>query len=151
MIFDHLADNPTLTLCVYSVGLASGPGFIATLRRRGLAGNALVAAALAAAVGTLVALRAVVSITAGASAGAFTGGLTNTPALAGALEALQAHLSPSAFERLGSEPVVGYSLTYPLGVLVPLIAAWLLLRRGGTGRAPLGDRVRVVAPAAQWP
>ena len=37
-----------LALCVYTVGLASGPGFIAAMRRRGLAANAVVVAAIAA-------------------------------------------------------------------------------------------------------
>ena len=37
-----------LALFVYTVGLASGPGFVAAMRRRGLAANAVIVTAIAA-------------------------------------------------------------------------------------------------------
>src|SRR5581483_11732763 len=67
------------------------------------------------------------------AAGSFTGGETNTPALAGVLEYLQHHLSAARFDAVGNAPVVGYSLAYPFGVLIPLLATYWLFhtRRDG--------------------
>jgi AspT/YidE/YbjL antiporter-like protein len=54
-------------------------------------------------------------------AGLFAGSLTNTPALAAVIEALKSSGEPFA-ERLLAEPVVGYSLTYPFGVIGIILA-----------------------------
>jgi putative transport protein len=48
------------------------------------------------------------------AAGLFTGALTNTPALAAVLEQMQL---TGAAEALLNEPVVGYSIAYPMGVI----------------------------------
>lgn len=68
-----------------------------------------------------------------AASGTFAGGLTNTPALAGVLEFLQHHRSASELAASGNAPVVGYSLAYPFGVLIPLGATYWLFhsRRSG--------------------
>jgi putative transport protein len=58
----------------------------------------------------------------GAAAGLFSGALTNTPALAAAVQSLRAG---GAAGRTLSEPVLAYSICYPLGVLVPLLAVAL--------------------------
>ncbi len=114
-----------LALFVYTVGLASGPGFIAALRRRGLATNAVVVGAIAAS--ALVAFGChALGLSGPRATGAFAGGETNTPALAAALETLKGR---SGFDRLAAEPIVGYSLAYPLGVVLPLLVVWALLRR----------------------
>lgn len=114
-----------LALFVYTAGLASGPGFVAALRRRGLAANALVLAAIAAATGVALGGFALAGLSGPTAAGVFAGGLTNTPALAAALEALKSGHA----QRLAADPIVGYSLAYPLGVILPLLAVWALLRR----------------------
>lgn len=116
-----------LALFVYTVGLTSGPGFFASLRRRGLrdaglaAGALLVAAALAALAARLAGLRGA------AVAGIFAGATTSTPALASALEVIKS-APEAAREALASGAVVGYSVTYPLGVLGTLGAIGLLER-----------------------
>jgi len=56
-------------------------------------------------------------------AGLFAGSLTNTPALAGALETLK-QADPS---RL-SDPVVAYSIAYPMGVVGVVLAIRLAMR-----------------------
>ena len=96
-----------LALFVYTVGLASGPGFVAAIRRRGLAVNALVVAALGVAALVAVAGHALLGLSPARAAGAFTGGETNTPALAAAIEALKGR---TEFARLAAQPIVGYSL-----------------------------------------
>ena len=115
-----------LALFVYTVGLASGPGFLSALRRRGLAVNALVLAAIVAASLVAVAGHELLGLSAARATGAFTGGETNTPALAAAIETLK---GKTGFARLAAEPIVGYSLAYPLGVVLPLLVVWFVLRR----------------------
>lgn len=115
-----------LALFVYTVGLASGPGFIAALRRRGLATNAVVVSAIAASALVAFASHHALGLSGPRATGAFAGGETNTPALAAALETLKGR---SGFDRLAAEPIVGYSLSYPLGVVLPLLVVWALLRR----------------------
>jgi putative transport protein len=118
-----------LAVFVYTVGLAGGPGFVAALRRRGLASNAVVLGVLVAVATTVVLVSLAAGFGGPRAAGVFSGAMTNTPALAGALEYLQDHVSAARFSRVGADPVVGYSLTYPLGVLIPLLAVSILRRR----------------------
>ncbi len=115
-----------LALFVYLVGLSSGPGFVAALRRRGLAANALVVCAVVTASLAAVAGHELTGLSAARAAGTFAGGETNTPALAAAIEALKGH---PGFGRLAAEPIVGYSLSYPLGLVIPLVVVWFVLRR----------------------
>lgn len=118
-----------LALFVYVVGLQSGPGFLAALRRRGLALNGIVVAAIAAS--ALVAVlfgHALLGLSEARATGTFTGAETNTPALAAAIDALSGKVED---EEQVAEPIVGYSLAYPLGVLLPLLFVWLVLRRSG--------------------
>lgn len=106
-----------LTLFVYTIGLASGPGFFASFRKRGLrdaalvAGTVLLGAALAALAGVLLGIAPPVV------AGAFAGALTNTPALAGVLHFLREATPGGASAEALAGPVVGYSVAYPVGVL----------------------------------
>ena len=129
-----------LALFVYTIGLASGPGFVTALRRRGLAANLTTLAALVAAAGAVVGVQVVAGIARAAAAGAFAGGETNTPALAAVLDTLK-----GAPAREAALPVVGYSLSYPLGVLLPLLAVqFVLRRRPRTAAEPLVSRTIVV-------
>jgi len=140
-----------LSVLVYSIGVASGPSFLAALRRRGVAQNATVLAAilLASAVAALTAWAA--SLPAGTAAGIFAGGLTNTPALAAVLDSLQGLAGASRFHEVAGEPVVGYSLSYPLGVLLPLVAAYLVLRRREPALRPLLARTAEIERAGLPP
>ena len=127
-----------LVLFVYTIGLTSGPGFLSALRGRGLAANALVVAAVVVSALAAVGGHFLLGLSPARAVGAFAGGETSTPALAAAVETLEGN---SGFEQLAAEPIVGYSLAYPLGVVLPLLTAWLLLgrarRRGGElGTAP---------------
>jgi len=116
-----------LAILVYTIGLASGPSFVAAMRRRGLAVNAAVLAAILLAAGVAAACIWVVGLSAPTAAGIFAGGLTNTPALAAALDSLKSLVPTAHFDVVAAQPVVGYALTYPLGVLLPLLACHLIL------------------------
>ncbi len=97
-----------LVLFVYTIGLASGPGFFGALRKKGLRDNLFALGVLLAAGALVIVAARLFGVRAPMAAGLYAGSLTNTPALAGVLESLH---------NTSLAPVVGYSLTYPLGVL----------------------------------
>ncbi len=111
-----------LVTFIYTVGLASGPAFFASLRRKGLRDNALVALVLVLAGVLAWALGRTLALDAPLIAGLFCGGLTNTPALAAAIETLKLN------GRTGDAVTVGYSIAYPIGVIGPIVAIALAQR-----------------------
>jgi putative transport protein len=115
-----------LVLFVYTIGLSSGPSFFASLQRKGLRDNLLVLAVILLAVVLTVAAHFIIGLSAPLTAGMFAGSLTNTPALAGVLEQLKR--SEIVTDALLAEPVVGYSVTYPMGVLGMILAIYILQR-----------------------
>ncbi len=136
---DRLANTPAivpqigLALFIYTVGLASGPSFLAELRRGGarvLVGVTVLLVLFSLAV---VGVGDLFDLDIGARSGLFAGSLTNTPALSAALTGLSKKIADGSV----TDPVVGYSLAYPFGVLTMLLAAHWSLRRsrraeGGT-------------------
>ena len=126
-----LADLPAivplfgLALFIYTVGLASGPAFFGGLRQDGLRVAVAVTVLLIAIGFTVAGVSALFDFDDGARAGLFAGSQTNTPALSAALE----QLAPQITAGEATDPVVGYSLAYPLGVLSMIVAAGLSLRR----------------------
>ena len=116
-----------LALFVYTVGLTSGPGFFAALRRRGLRDALFALGVLAVAAGLSVLAARLFGLSGAAVAGMFAGASTSTPALASALEVIKG-APEAARDALASGAVVGYSVTYPVGVLGVLGAIHLLQR-----------------------
>jgi putative transport protein len=117
-----------LALFVYSIGLSSGPGFVASFRRAGLRDNALVAAMLVFAALLSLGVYSLMGLKGTFVAGMFTGSLTNTPALAAILEYIKSVAPAATRDQLLSEPVVGYSVAYPMGVIGMLLAINVLQR-----------------------
>ncbi len=126
---------PTLGLIIfiYTIGIQSGPEFFNSLRERGYRDSvfALVIVVLGAGV-TLVVSRPAY-LTRARAAGLYTGAMTNTPALAAARELLHqrgrsAGLSPEQLRVASDEPVVAYSIAYPMGVIGVLLS-FAVLRR----------------------
>jgi len=124
-----------LAVLVYTIGLASGPSFLPALRHRGIAANGGMLVAVAVSAGVTVAAAAALGVEGPLAAGTYTGAVTSTPALAAVLELLGSDTSP----------VVGYSVAYPVGVLCPLLAVWLVRRLASI------RRVRKGLPAALPP
>jgi len=115
-----------LVLFVYTVALASGPGFFASLGRRGLQANLLVAGVLSLAALLVWGLSHLLGLGSAFRAGLFAGALTNTPALAAVLEAMAGRGAGEAAQTL---PVAAYAVAYPVGVIGMLLAyfvAWRL-------------------------
>jgi len=122
-----------LVLFVYTVGLQSGPIFFNLFRRQWVKLTALaLLATVGAATATVLTARAL-GIAAPVAAGLFCGSLTNTPALAAAIEALRNSaallgLTPQAARQLLDGPTVGYSVAYPFGVIGLIVAMQLATR-----------------------
>lgn len=109
-----------LVVFIYTVGLASGGAFFASLRHRGVRDNLLVLALLVAGAGLALFGSWLLGLSGATTAGLFAGSLTNTPALASVIEALR-----NAGEVAAAEPVVAYAVTYPVGVIgVILVIVW---------------------------
>ncbi len=118
-----------LSIFVYAVGLASGPSLRHVLRGGGgrvVAGAAAVLVVTAAAV---VGLAALLGVDGAGAAGAFAGALTNTPTLATVVDRLGA--------AGGDAAVVAFSITYPLGMAVTLLATARAVRGAGGGAEEL--------------
>jgi putative transport protein len=153
-----------LALFVYTIGLTSAPGFFAALNRKGMRTNLLAGIILT--VGGLAAVlitKAILHLPNAMGVGLYTGSFTNSPALAAAVEVLKA---AGGDTNVVSQPVVAYSIAYPMGVLGPMLAL-LLVRKmfkvdfqkeadampaSLTGRQQLEVRsLRVTNPAAVGP
>ena len=122
-----------LAIFVYTVGLSSAPAFFANFRRHGFSDvyfatfTVLLSGAMAYGLGKWLGFD-----------GALTGGLyagasTNTPALAGLLDAIQRGLGADAgaMESMQQQAVVGYSLAYPMGVIGVMVGIVLIQRAMG--------------------
>jgi putative transport protein len=68
------------------------------------------------------------SLSATVTSGMYAGSMTNTPALAGVLEQIKGFAPADQLDQLLAEPVIGYSVTYPMGVVGLLIAIGVLQR-----------------------
>jgi putative transport protein len=117
-----------LVLFVYTIGLSSGRGFFASFKRKGLRDNALVIGMTIVAAGLTIMAHAILHLRPTLAAGLYAGSLTNTPALAGVLEAIKGFTPQAQLDQMLAEPVVGYSVAYPVGVIGMILAIGLLQR-----------------------
>jgi putative transport protein len=112
-----------LILFVYTLGLQIGPGFLGSLRARGLLLNALAGAIVL--VGTLLAAVWIGTgrLSTPAGAGLLSGATTNTPSLAAGQQAL-AQLGAADAEAVQG---LAYAIAYPFGI-VGIILTLLVIR-----------------------
>jgi putative transport protein len=125
-----------LILFVYTVGLQSGPIFFNLFRRQWLRLTALAGIATIVAAGGSVLAARLLHVSSPVASGLFCGSLTNTPALAAAVEALRGSLASSPLDPVDLKlrldgPTVGYSIAYPFGVIGVIVTMQLVskLRR----------------------
>ncbi len=117
-----------LILFVYCVGIQSGPSFFSSFNTTKLLANGMILFLLSAVAVLALLLGKVFSLSAPLVSGLFCGALTNTPALAAAVEALK-RMTPADSElakTILSEPVVGYGIAYPFSVLGTILAFFLI-------------------------
>jgi len=118
-----------LAIFVYNIGLSSGPNFFATFQRRGARDVIFVIIMLTLSAGVAAGLHFLFMLKAAAIAGVFAGSTTNTAALAGLLDVIGSRRSdPDSIRSLSQLAVVGYSLSYPMGVIGAMIAIGLVRR-----------------------
>ncbi len=117
-----------LVLFVYTIGLSSGPGFFASFRRKGLRDNLLVGSVLVLATLVTAGVHFFLRLKPTLTAGMFAGSLTNTPALAAVLDYLERSTPAAMLDQVLAEPVVGYSIAYPVGVVGMILSIALLQR-----------------------
>jgi putative transport protein len=117
-----------LVIFVYTIGLSSGPGFFASFKRKGLRDNLFVLTMLLFAALVAVGADMLLGLKSTITSGLYAGSLTNTPALAGVVESITSIAPADQVATMAAEPVIGYSVAYPMGVLGPILVIFLLQR-----------------------
>ena len=143
---------PTLGLIifVYAVGIHSGRAFFDSFKREGYRNSLLAVAVLL--VGAVLAVASSYTLGLGGprAAGLFCGALTNTPALAAARERITVNgrasgLAAGEIRRLADQPVVAYSIAYPIGVIGVLLSFQLARRLWGLKVPPAEEAPEIQA------
>lgn len=112
-----------LAMFVYTIGLSSGPSFFATFRQRGSRDIVFVIVMLTLSASIAFGLHFLFHFDASTTAGLYAGSTTNTPALAGLLDAISnANLGSANSKSMSERAVIGYSLSYPMGVIGVMVA-----------------------------
>ena len=117
-----------LVVFVYTIGLSSGRLFFTSFRRKGLRDNLFALGILIFATGATLVVGRVLGLAGTITAGLYTGSLTNTAALAAVLEYVKSFAPAGTLEQMLAEPVVGFSITYPMGVIGVILAIQLMRR-----------------------
>jgi putative transport protein len=116
-----------LILFMYTLGLQVGPGFLASLRAEGLRLNILAVATLV--LGAIMSWAIGHTLPRATAPGVYAGAFTTTPGLAAAQEALRrAPNGDPPGENLPAKASIAYTITYPFGVIGPILVI-IALRR----------------------
>lgn len=116
-----------LILFMYAIGLQVGPGFISSLRTDGLRLNILSVAVLA--LGAVMAAIIARTFAPTTAPGLYTGAFTTTPGLAAAQETLRrVHAAEGRSEVMAAHTGLAYTITYPFGVIGPVLVIAALRR-----------------------
>jgi len=111
-----------LAIFVYTIGLSSGASFFASFRGKGIRNVLFIGLMLIWSAGLVYGLAVFFGLKSTIAAGIFAGSMTNTPALGAILEMLRAQEAADVVGKLLEEPVVGYSVAYPIGVFGPILS-----------------------------
>ena len=130
-----------LVLFVYTVGLAAGPGFVAAFRRRGVGANALVLAAVVSCRGHGCDHRSRRRARPRGDRRCVRRGPHEYPGARGIAGGAARHRAGADLDAAAGRVLVGYSLGYPVGVTVALLAVFAVVRLRGRAEP-------VVAPTA---
>lgn len=143
-----------LSVYVYSVGLSSGPAFFKSYQKNGprdflFSLSMLILTGIIAGV-----LWLILDFTPATITGIYTGSTTNTAALAAVLDNINQVFDAHQAEIPMSEAVVGYSYSYPMGVLGGMIAIvmmerWLKINYADEAHKlrkdyPLGEKIEKI-------
>src|SRR6218665_1878192 len=117
-----------LVLFIYCIGISSGEQFFRHLKNKGWRDNVLALGVLVLAFLFMVVVSHLTDFKTNYLAGLFAGSITNTPALASILETIRHYAPVGQLNALLAEPVVAYSVCYPMGV-IGTIAAIILFQK----------------------
>ncbi|RMG61003.1 MAG: hypothetical protein D6722_20265 [Bacteroidetes bacterium] len=117
-----------LAMFVYTVGLSSGPAFFAAFQRQGSRNLGFIVITLIFSALLAVGLHFLLGFDPATTAGVFAGSSTNTAALAGLLDTVQKNFPTDQQAPVIEAAVVGYSITYPMGVVGVMLAIQLMRR-----------------------
>ncbi len=117
-----------LSMFVYTIGLSSGPSFFSTFRAQGWRNFSFILAMLIFSTLITVGLYYLFDLNAATAAGLLAGSSTNTASLAGLLDLIQLTQPAEVQEAMSNAAVVGYSLSYPMGVLGVMFAISVMQR-----------------------
>lgn len=106
-----------LVMFLYGIGIQYGRQFFAGLGGAGLKWNALGAAGVLCALGVALAAGAAFGVPPAHTLGLFAGSLTSTPALQAAIDAVG-----------DRAPAIGYSVAYPIGIILPILSIFVFSR-----------------------
>lgn len=107
-----------LAIFVYAIGLTAGHAFFADFRERGWRMILFVVVLLVGLMGMTWLLVPIFGVEAATATGSFAAALTSTPGMAAVVDMLE-----DTHPELAADPVVGYSLAYPGGVLGAIAVA----------------------------
>jgi len=114
-----------LVLFIYCIGISSGEQFFGNLKKKGWRENVLALGSILFAFLLVLSIGSFTSLKYSHLAGIFAGSLTNTPALAASLEFIKGITPITLIESALAEPVVAYSVCYPMGVIGMILAILL--------------------------
>ena len=154
LVFGHLGFtmNPTVqslgfVLFIFSVGLQAGPSFFAVLRQDGAKYFALAVVIAVTGFSLALGFSKMLGLEPGASAGLLAGGLTSSPTLAAAQEAVRSGdvAVPGGFtaEQVMTNVTTAYAITYIFGLVGLILIIRLLPRMDGRGPCCRGSQARI--------
>ena len=118
-----------LTIFVYAIGLSSAPSFFSTLRQRGTNDIVFIILMVFFSAALSVGFLYLWNFSNETASTIFAGSTMNTPALAGVLDAISnLDLDEASATTVSNNAVVGYSLTYPMGLIGVMLAIALMTK-----------------------
>ncbi len=114
-----------LSIYVYSIGLSSGPSFFASYKKNGVRDFMFTTSMLLFSGLVAALLWLLFGFSAATITGIYAGSTTNTPALAGVLDYINNNYGDQGAAVM-NEAVIGYSFSYPMGVLGGIIGIVLM-------------------------
>lgn len=112
-----------LVVFVYTVGLQSASSFFRAFKLRGFKDMIFISLVLIFTAGLVYAVFKLLDIDRAMAAGIFAGATTNTAALASIIDLVNNTVSdPQLAESFNTNAVIGYSISYPMGILGVLIS-----------------------------
>ena len=111
-----------LSMFIYTTGLNNAAGFFQTFRQRGVRDIVFMTCFLVFVSICTIGVKLWLDLNAATTAGLLAGSVTNTPALAGLLDLINTTEAIGIKEQVSNDAVIGYSLSYPMGVVGIMLA-----------------------------